>query len=340
MGLLLISALTVSAQAAEFTAPPVPDSGAALMPRAESFGEGLWLLLRDLLPLVRPDLREALQTAAAIVAAAVLISLLHPLSEQTKWTVELAGACAVGASLLLSANSMIRLGADTIRELTEYGRLLLPVMTGALAAQGHIGSSAALYAGTAAFSAVLGRLLSGLFVKLIYMFLALGLAAAATGEEMLKKLRDLLKNAMSWCLKTLLTLFVSYMSLTGVISGTTDAAALKAARTAISTAVPVVGGILSDASEAVLVGVGLAKNAAGIYGILAVLAILAGPFLKIGIHYLLLKLTGILCSAFTGKRVSELIGDFSSAMGLLLGMTGSASMLVLISTICFLRGAA
>ena len=101
---------------------------------------------------------------------------------------------------------------------------------------------------------------------------------------------------------------------------------------------PVVGGILSDASEAILVSVSLAKNAAGMYGIFAVLAVFLKPFLQIGTHYLLLKATSGICGIFGTKHICALIGDFSAAMGLLLAMTGTNCILLLISTICFMKG--
>ena len=168
--------------------------------------------------------------------------------------------------------------------------------------------------------------------------LALAAGNSATGEELLKRLRDMVKNGISWCLKTILMVFTTYMGITGVISGTTDAVTLKATKVTISSVVPVVGGILSDASEAVLVSAGLVKNAAGIYGILAVLAVFLHPFLQIGVHYLILKATAAVCGVFGTRRMTELIGDFSGALGLLLAMTGSACLLLLISTVCFLKG--
>jgi len=143
---------------------------------------------------------------------------------------------------------------------------------------------------------------------------------------------------MTWGLKIILYVFTGYMSITGVITGTADAAAVKAAKLTISGAVPVVGGILSDASEAVIIGAGVMKNAVGVYGLLAVVAIWITPFLQIGSIYLLLKLTAIVCSVFGVKESSDLIEDFSGAMGLLLGMTGTVSLLILISTICFMKG--
>ena len=113
---------------------------------------------------------------------------------------------------------------------------------------------------------------------------------------------------------------------------------LKATKLTISGMVPVVGNIISDASEAVLVSTGIMKNAAGIYGLLAILAIWIGPFLQIGIQYLLLKLTSGICEMFTVKSISDLVNDFAAAMGLILAMTGSVCLMFLISTICFMKG--
>lgn len=336
---MLVFSLALPASASEITAPEVPDSGASVMPEStDSFGEALLELLQNAVLQLSPDLKEASQVSIALIAAVMMVSLLQSFSGSVKSVAELAGSVAIAAVLLRSANSLIRLAAETVTQISEYGKLLLPVMTTAMAAQGGVTSSAALYTGTAVFDSILSSLISRMLVPMVYLFLALAAANSAVGEEMLKKVRDFVKGIVSWCLKTILTVFTTYMGITGVVSGTTDAATLKATKVTISSVVPVVGGILSDASEAVLIGAGVMKNAAGIYGILAVLAIFVQPFLQIGAHYLLLKLTAAVCGVFGSKRMTELIGDFSSAMGLLLAMTGSACVLLLISTVCFLKG--
>lgn len=337
--ILILFALAVPASAAEITAPEVPKSGSEMMPEnTESFGDGLWELLQNALLQLRPDLQEAAKVSLGVIAAVMMVSLLQSFSGSVKMVSNLAGAASITAALLLSTNSLIHLGAETVTELSEYGKLLLPVMTAAMAAQGGVTASAALYTGTAVFDSVLSSLISKLLVPMVYLYLALAAANSAVGEEMLKKLRDFVKWLVSWCLKTILTVYTTYMGITGVVSGTTDAAALKATKVTISSVVPVVGGILSDASEAVLVSAGLMKNTAGIYGILAVLAVFIQPFLKIGVHYLILKLTAAICEVFGAKRMTELIADFSTAMGLLLAMTSSVCLLLLISTVCFLKG--
>ena len=336
---LLILSLCVPASAVEYTAPEVPDSGRNLMPEeTHSFGDGLAELLKKAYALIRPDLAEALRLCAGVIASVLLVSILRTFSGFSREAVNLCGTVIVSIQLLSSANTMIRLGCDTINELSNYGKLLLPVMAASLAAQGGITTSTALYVGTTVFDTVLGSLIAGLLTPMAFLMLTVGIAGHALGDESLKKLQDMGKSIVTWSLKTVLMIYTAYMGITGVVSGTTDAAALKAAKLTISTVVPVVGGILSDASEAVLVSVGAMKNAAGIYGILAAAAIFLEPFLKIGAHYLVLKGTGAVCTVLDPKGVGGLLDIFSGVMGLVLAMTGTCCLLLLISTVCFLRG--
>ena len=323
----------------QIIAPTVPAAGAELMPEStDNIWEGLLNLIERAFLQLHPDLAEAAATSLTLIGLILLVSIAVQIPGAKLKTVEMIGTVMIGTVLLQSTNSLIRLGTSTIEELSAYGELLLPVMTSALAAQGGLSSSAALYAGTAFFNMLLTNLLTGLVNPMVYVFLVLSIANGALGEELLKKMAGFIKWLSVWILKTVLYVFTGYMSLTGVISGTADAAALKAAKLTISGMVPVVGGILSDASETMLVSAGMIRNAAGIYGIFAVLAVFLMPFLRIGCHYLIMKVTGAVCSVFGMKRCTALISDFSGAMGLLLAMTGSVCLVQLISTVCFLRG--
>ena len=79
-------------------------------------------------------------------------------------------------------------------------------------------------------------------------------------------------------------------------------------KTAISGMIPVVGGIIAEASETVLAGAGLLKGAIGVFGLLGVLALCAYPFLQLGIQYLLYKLTAFLASVIGDTELCGLIG--------------------------------
>jgi len=329
--------LATPAYAEDFTAPtPPPD---VTMPEdTANFGAGLLEIVSAGLRTIKPELVQGAGICLAVTAVVLLTSLVGSFPGKNSTVMRLVCTLALGTVLLRQTGSMVRLGTETVQELSEYGKLLLPIMTAALASQGGITSSTALYTGTAIFDAVLSSLVGKLLVPLVYLFLAVAIANGATGRALLKKLRDLLKWLCTWGLKTVLYLFTGYMGITGVISGTADAAAVKAAKLTISGVVPVVGGILSDASETVILSAGVMKNAVGIYGLLAIAAMWITPFLTIGVQYLLLKLTAAVCQVFDVKEASELIGDFSGAMGLVLGMTGAVCFFLLVSIVCFMKG--
>lgn len=336
---LLLLGLTLPVYAAEITAPPVTGEAQELMPQGmPSFGEGLWYIVKTAVTALRPDLAASSRLCLSVIGVTMLVSILNSFSEKTAELVNLAGVLVIGAFLLSSAHTMISSAAETVEEISNYGKLLLPVMTAAVAAQGGSVSSAALYTGTAFFDALLGTLISAVLVPMVYVYLALVIGHCAIGENILKQLRDFLKWLVSWSMKTVLYIFTGYMSISSVITGGTDKTALKAAKLTISGVVPVVGGIMSDASETILVGAGVVKNAAGVYGVLAVIAILVLPFLRVGILYLLLKATAAVCGIFSSGKINELIQGFSEAMGFLMGMTGTVSLLLLISIVCFLKG--
>lgn len=336
---LMLFLLAAPVNAQEYTAPEAPKEALELMPvERTTFGQDLWTVVKSAIAKFQPELTAAVGICIALVTVTMAVSLVNGLPGKTGKTVELVGVIAVAALLLQQTGSMVRAGTETVSALSEYGKLLLPVMTAALAAQGGITSSSALYVTTTVFNTVLTTGIPAILIPLLYCFLALSVASCATQQSVITKLSGFIKWLCTWLLKMSLYIFTGFLGITGVISGTADATALKATKLTMSGMIPVVGGILSEASEAVLVGAGVMKTAAGTYGLLAVIAVWISPFLQIGIRYLLLKLTAAICDVFGVKPVSDLIGAFSEAMGILLGITSAICIILLISLTCFLKG--
>ena len=336
----LVILLALPVRAMEFEAPAPPSSAAELVPgEADSFGEGLWNLIVAAAELVAPSLTEAAGCCLRVFACVLLIAMVGQFAPGiSKGTLELAGVAVVAVLLLEPSSSLIELGLQTVAELRDYGKLLLGVLASALAARGGVSSSTALYVGTAFFDALLGAAVTAVLLPMLWMYLALSIAYSAVGESVLDKLRQFLRWLMEWALKLTLYIFTGYMTITGVVSGTADAAAGKAAKLAISSAVPVVGGILSDAADTVLLGAATLGSGAGIWGILTVLALFCTPAIRIGSQYLLLKITAATGASFGGLRCGTLVEDFAGVMGLMMALVSTQTVLQLISTVCFLRG--
>lgn len=326
------------AQGEAFTPPSAPAEAAQWMPDSQNdFGHGLLSMLQKILPEAMTEFRQAMKAGLAVICCSLLTAIMLSAGCPASAT-EVAGAVCISAMMLQSSRVLVGLAIQTVSEVSEYSKLLFPVMAAAASARGAVTSASALSVGTSALTAFLNSFLRRVMVPAVYLFLTASVANCALGTNSLKQIRDIIKKITAWFLKAVLTAFLTYMSITGAVAGSADKTALKAAKAAISTVVPVIGKTLSDASEALLLSADIARNSVGIYGIFVFLGICILPFVKIGAHYLVLKGIAALCSIVGSKRQTALVDDFAEAMGLLLGMTGVMCALSIIGVACFLKG--
>ena len=227
--------------------------------------------------------------------------------------------------------TMIGSGTETMEQLDVLGKALLPTLAAAVAASGGIVSASARQVATVFFSNLLLTLIRNVLLPLVYFYVASAAAGAMLPGEPLKRIAAGIKKVVTWALTGSLVLFTGYLTLTGAASTSADALVLQMTRSVISTAVPVVGGIISQASGSVLSGAGLLKNSLGVFGMLAVLATCLTPFLHMAVQYLLYKVTAFLAGTAGNGTLVELIDALGSAFGLVLGMVGSCALLLLIS---------
>ena len=339
--LITIMLLAVPVQATEFTAPPAPREAQRYLPdETQDLGEGIWFVVRNVTADLRPSFSEAIRTCVSLISISLLAALLASVSLDHSSGLRISGTAVVALILIQPTNSMIQLGLRTVKTISEYGKLLLPVMTSALAAQGAVTKSGTLYTASVFINTLMTTAVEQLLVPIVYILLCICIGCKFFEHGLLQNMRSFIKWLVTWGLKTVLYVFTGYISISGIISGTADAAMLKATKLAISGSVPVVGNILSDASEAVLISAGLMKNAAGIYGVITMIALGLGPFLQVGVQYLLLNVTSGICHMFGIKEMAALIKEISEVMGLVLAMIGTVCVIMLISTVCFMKGMA
>lgn len=318
------------------------DAGVELSGEME-LDEGLNSLLEraaEHLPgVLRSGVSGALTLLVIVILCAVAEGIRTAGQEQSGLNVCLvAGALAITALSANDMSAMMGLGRSTIDRMQGFSQVLLPIAAACTAATGAPAGAAARQIATAMFSSLLLTLIDRLLVPLVYAYVVASTAHAAVGNPGLKKVAGVLKWVVTRSLTALVVLFVTYLTVSGAVAGTTDAAALKAAKMAISTAVPVVGSIISNAAETILVGAGLLKNTVGLFGMLAVLGICIVPFLRLGVQYLTYKFCGALAATLADSRLAELIDSIGTAFALVLGMTGTSALLLLVSMVSGLAG--
>ena len=96
---------------------------------------------------------------------------------------------------------------------------------------------------------------------------------------------------------------------------------------------PIVGGILAEATESVLAGAGVLRGMVGAFGALAVLALCLVPFLRLGAQYVLYQAAGFVAMAAGPEKLTKLLSAMGDAFALMLAMTGSCALVLIISLV-------
>ena len=293
--ILMLLLLTVRARAAELPgeiADSLPEAAEDFLDSQEvtdvqGFSQGIGKLVQQLPGQAEALFRRHARGAVTVLLIVVLCAAVECLYEgagggKTGAVISTAGALSVTVAAAGTLETMIGSGAETIRELSVFSKALLPTLAAAMAASGSVTAAGIHQVTTVLLVDVLVNLIEKLLMPMVYLYIGALTAAACLPQNRLEAIAGGLKKAVIWILTTVLLLFTIYLSVVRVIAGTADSAAIKMTKAAISGVVPVVGGIIAEASETVLVGAGLLKNALGIVGMLAVLAACAYPFLQLG----------------------------------------------------------
>lgn len=286
-------------------------------------------------------LRKAAGSGALLLAVAMLCGIARSVREDLGGEgldpVRLAGAAAVCAVAAVDASSLMALGRQALERMEQFSTALMPTVTAVCAAAGAPTAAVARQGATLLFLSLLLALCDRVLLPLGYAYIAAVTAAAALGNDGLRRLAGLIKWACTGLLTGLLTVFVFYLTFTGAVSGSADALAQKAAKTALSGMVPVVGSILSDAAGAVVAGAGVLKGAVGVMGLLTVLAICLAPFLRLGVHYLIYKCAAVLAGVAAPGPTAGLIDDLGAAFALVMGMVGGGGVILYVALVTSVR---
>jgi len=241
-------------------------------------------------------------------------------------------ACGSSALLMIgSVESIVAQTVDAMYRLSDYSKAALPVVFTAAAAGGAVSSAATKFAAISFALDVLMSISQKLIIPAVYSFLALSIAQAMFPNAVLAAIQKLCKWTAGTLMSVMTLIFTSYISMIGAIGNAVDSAAVKTARSFISGVLPVVGGMISDTSAMVLSAAGVIRNSAGVFGLIAVSVMCAGPFAVLSVKMLLLKAVAAVSESMQINRLSSLYSALGTAMGLLMGLLGSCSIMLFIS---------
>jgi stage III sporulation protein AE len=292
---------------------------------------------------VRYFLHEVLDNAQ-LLGGILVLSVLAALLESMQAAFERQTVSQVAYFVVFLVLLVLAIGSFTeavgtakhaIQSMTDFMLATVPLVVTVMAASGSL-VSAAFFQPLLLFAVHLISNVVFLFVfPLIFFAAVMDIVSALSPRYSLTRLAGLLRTGGVAVLGLCLSAFLGVTAVEGLGKGVADGVALRTAKFAVSTFVPVVGKAVSDAAETVASASLLVKNAIGAAGLVMVAFIALFPVLKILALSLIYHGSAALMQPLGDNPMVDCLGAIGKSMVLLFASVAAVALMFFFA-ICIL----
>jgi len=208
----------------------------------------------------------------------------------------------------------IQLARGVVDNMVTFMQALLPLLLTLLVAVGGIASAAIFHPIIFLTIATVGTVIKNVVLPLIFFATVLEIVSGLSEHFQVSKLAGLLKTVAMSVMGLMSTIFIGVMALQGVAGAVADSVTFRTAKFATRTFIPVVGGVFSDALEAVIRSSLLMKNAVGIAGVLVIIMLLVIPLVKIVTMAFIYKFAGAVIQPVGEEKISNCLNTLGGSL--------------------------
>jgi stage III sporulation protein AE len=249
------------------------------------------------------------------IICAVLRNLIDAFDKGTT------GLLAYGVSYMVlitlavaSFGLVVNTGRQAIENMVIFMQALLPILLTLLTAMGGITTAAVTQPVILASISVIGTLIKNIVFPLIFFAAVLSIVSNLSEKFQISKLAGLMKTSGMLLMGMFSTIFLGILAIQGVAGAVSDGVALRTAKFATDAFIPVVGGMFSEALEAVVSSSMLLKNAVGIAGLIMVFILTIFPLLKILSVAFIYKLAAALMQPVDDGQMVECLNGLGNSL--------------------------
>ncbi|MGI6003960.1 MAG: stage III sporulation protein AE [Christensenellales bacterium] len=284
------------------------------------------------LQLVLGELRNNMGFISSIMGIAILCSLMQQMRDglSSQGVAKAVYMACYAVIVVLLMQKMLSLADDArqvMQTLSQWMTLLMPVLLVLMSTMGAVASASVFQPVTALMANLVQVVMTNAMLPLTLSAGALTVVNRMGERPRFQKMVGFLKSLLKWGLGVIFTLFIGVLSLQGVAASSFDGLGIRTMKFTLSSTVPIVGGVVSDSLETLLGCSMLLKNGVGIAGIVAALAALIMPVIKIGVVTLTIKLCAALLQPIDSGPIVNCMEEVSDILQILLSCVLTVAMM-------------
>ncbi|MDQ0286546.1 stage III sporulation protein AE [Desulfofundulus luciae] len=221
----------------------------------------------------------------------------------------------------------VQTSREVVDKMVTFMQALMPVLLTLLVALGGVASAAIFHPVILVSITFIGTLIKNVVLPLVFFSAVLGLVSHLSPRFKVSGLAGLLRGAAVGLLGIMGTVFLGLLAIQGVAGAVGDGVVLRTAKFSLDAFIPVVGGMFSDALEAVISSSLLIKNALGIAGVVAVVMIMTLPLVKLISLAFIYKLAGALIQPVDDSQVVACLSDLGNSIIIIFATVATVGLL-------------
>lgn len=285
--------------------------------------------------IVTGQIESPLKSLIKLISVVVIIAVSEcfvPDDSKAKAIMEIFGKTMCVVTVISPISTAIASTVASINVSESFMLLLLPVLTSIVSVSGNPMTAISFQTISFAGAQIITFIAQKIMVPVVGIVLSLDFASTIMPVYNLSGITDFIKKAVTVVMSFSATVFVSFMGIKGALSNAADTVANKGIRLVISSAVPVVGGALSEAYNGILGSMILAKSTLGVLGICVMFLINLPSCIQMLFWIFSLRLSGAVADLFEQKGLSALFRSLASSLTLLNVILVFVAVLFIIST--------
>ena len=288
------------------------------------------------------EVRNVLPHLTIIVVVCLLYGILKNLTERFKRTdaTKVAYLACAGVVVTVIAHLVAKSVTETtsaIRTMQTISEGCFPVLVTLVAAVGGTASASVFQPMVAVFGAVLLKMITVFVIPLFFSSLVFGLVGNFSEQIKLDKLSKSIRSVAFWAIGLVFGLFSTLLTAQGVTGASVDGLAIRGAKFALSSYVPVVGSYVKEGFDLVVAGCLAVKNGLGLVAVVLLVLTVFIPVVKMAILHLSLKVMAGILQPVSDEKFCSTMVSCAESLKILLVATISAglSALLFLMTILF-----
>lgn len=294
-------------------------------------------LLNLFLKIITGKMQNPLKMFAAVLSVIILCAMMEcfkvSFSEKSLGGLfSLVSTVLIGLIIVIPMMECISHVCSAITLSSNFMLIFVPVITVLLAASGKPVTASGLNLIIFTAAELISRFSSSLLIPLLCIYLAFSIVGVLSPDINLSGLSDIIKKSVNFILGFFSTVFVSMVSLQGILGQSADTVATRTTKFLLGNFVPVVGGAIGDTITTVQSCVGLTKNTVGAFGLIAAVLIYIPVIAELIVWILCVQACSAAAALFGLKTAGDLLKAIYYTLSLLLSILLFCAVLLIIST--------